>query len=257
MRNTFFSFVVAVILANISFAQEQSKVQQNDSSFQVRPLQETELLVRKQQAKRGQNARRKAPAQSKFLKHRWSISLAFVEQNGPFREFSLLQDNVWYAVQFPLWGVNNISFGFSVGGAYDYTFNNRMMIRFQYGIESAGWITGFIDMGLGVRLPLSKSVNLTVEGYFSVIQTGGVLGRIGDFVPDTQDEFSLYLAVFGLKSRFSLEFALNKNYFIAPYISYVTYPWAVGTIENVNINGFRQGFLLDSLNIGIEFGKRF
>ena len=239
------------------------QAQQQQTVVEPAPLQQEQVLVREQQARQATTTQKKSTSPVRRqqtrggLKHRWSVSFALLEQNGPFREFALLADNLWYGVQFPIWGLSNASFGISVSGAYDYTFNNRLMIRFQYGLESAGWITGFFDLGIGLRVPLKSNLNLTMEGYFSIVQTGATLGLISSPVPGFPEQYSTYLGIFGFKGRLSLEFALKKNYFIATYISYAVYPWVVSSLENMSINGFSQGYLIDALTIGIEFGRKF
>ncbi|MGL5722753.1 MAG: hypothetical protein ACRCY4_10175, partial [Brevinema sp.] len=97
--------------------QEQLPVRQEQLPVRQEQVlaQREQVQVRQKQQVARQPARRQATPQ---LKHRWSISVAFLEQNGPFREFAVLTDNIWYAVQFPVWGVNGVSFGVSFSGAY-------------------------------------------------------------------------------------------------------------------------------------------
>lgn len=190
---------------------------------------------------------------------RWGISSAWLIQNAPFREFSTFQLNrIWYAQGINTWDIGNSSVGIALGFSYDLTAKNGLMFRIQGFIESTGWISGVLDIGTGIRIPISKTSFFSIEAYFSINQTGGTLHRVGkpeDLLPPT---LNFYMGLFGFKSRVALEFTINKNHFITPYVSYAVYPWhTTSLVAPFSLNGFDKGSLIDSLQIGLEFGSRF
>lgn len=195
---------------------------------------------------------------NKFVQ-RWGVSTAWLTQNAPFREFSSFQfDRIWYAQGIDTWDLGNAAMGLSVGFAYDITFRNRMMFRIQGYIETTGWISGVFDIGTGIRIPVSRTSFFSIEAYFSINQTGGTLHMVGapeNALPDTLD---FYMGLFGFKFRMAFEFTISKNYFLTPYISYAGYPWYATNLDALfYLNGFSKGSLIDSMQVGFEFGSRF
>lgn len=187
--------------------------------------------------------------------HRWSTYTSLLVQNGPFRDFAQSTPEGIYASIFDVWSVGQAAMGVTFGGAYDYTFKNRLKFRMQAQIESAGWISGTIDLGIGARLPISKKAFISFETYFSVSQTGGELKLLNSVTLAEGSKHS-YVGLFGFKGRVAIEIPI-KQYFIAPFVSYAVYPWFASNIENLHINGFQNGALIDSLQLGIEFGAKF
>ncbi|MGL4394608.1 MAG: hypothetical protein ACRCS8_05230 [Brevinema sp.] len=189
--------------------------------------------------------------------HRISLLTSFLVQNSPFVEFATYHDNLWYATHYNVWKAGNAGLGFGIGFAYDYSVNKFFMLRLQAQIESTGWVMGTTDFGFGIRAPINKKVNVSLEGYLSISQTGGTLSQIGYIDQDFPLEEKLYFLLFGFKTRLAFEFAVGKNHFISPYISYASYPWRVGTLKDIYLNGSKEWSMVDSLNIGLEFGLKF
>ena len=192
------------------------------------------------------------------LSQRWGFYTGVLIQNAPFREFSATQfNNIAYAKQFSVWGSGKAGTGTYLGFVYDKTFKNNLVFRVQGQFESAGWLSGILDIGLGVRTPLGKGMYFNIEAYFSILQTGGSLKRLGAD-SNYPDSVSVYMGMFGFKGRIALEFDLPKNMYIAPYLSYVAYPWQANTLNGeLRINGLSQSSLVDSLQIGLEVGSKF
>lgn len=191
---------------------------------------------------------------------RWGISSAWLVQNAPFREFASFQLNrIWYAQGIDTWDIGEASSGIAVGFSYDVTAKNGLMFRIQGIVESTGWISGVFDIGTGVRVPMSlKNSFFSIEAYFSINQTGGTLHRIGSGEKTIPDSIDFYMGLFGFKTRLAFEFPIGQKFFITPYVSYAVYPWLKSSTKaDLILNGFSKGSLIDSLQIGFEFGSKF
>lgn len=190
---------------------------------------------------------------------RWGVFTGILVQNAPFRELATFQLNsIWYAQQYKVWNVGKAAMGTFVGFSYDKTFNNRLMFRLQGQLETTGWIAGIIDIGIGVRLPIARNIFFSIETYFSILQTGGKLTRIGSSDKRHPDSLSVYMGMFGFKGRMAVEFPISQKFFLTPYISYSAYPWIVHNLNgSLFVNGLETGTIIDSLQIGLEFGSKF
>ena len=194
------------------------------------------------------------------ITHRWGVSTAWLIQNAPFREFSTFQlDRIWYAQGIDTWDLGNSANGVAVGFSYDLTSRKGMMFRVQGFVETTGWISGVLDIGTGIRIPMPlKKSYFSIEAYFSINQTGGTLHRIGAPEASLPDSIDFYMGLFGFKSRIAFEFPVGKKFFLTPYLSYAVYPWyATSTKAKFYLNGFEKGSLIDSIQIGLEFGSKF
>ena len=206
-----------------------------------------------------EHTRRRVPKVPKFTQ-RWGTSTAWLIQNAPFREFSTFQlDRIWYAQGIDAWDMGNSAAGFAFGFSYDLTFKNGIMFRTQGFLESTGWISGVIDIGTGIRVPMPiKNSYFSIEAYFSINQTGGTLHRVGAPEASLPDTVEFYMGLFGFKSRIAFEFPVGKKFFLTPYVSYAVYPWyKSSTKAEFYLNGFNKGSLIDAIQIGLEFGSKF
>ncbi|MGL4367660.1 MAG: hypothetical protein ACRCTQ_05225 [Brevinemataceae bacterium] len=190
---------------------------------------------------------------------RWGVSTSWLIQNSAFREFSSYQmNNVWYAQGINAWEIGNAYTGLAFGFSYDITFKRVFMFRIQGLLESAGWISGVIDIGTGIRIPVSrKGIYFSLEVYLSINQTGGKISRIAPPSLSQPDTLNFYMGLFGFKSRVAVEFAVSKKFFITPFLSYASYPWKASSLRSdVLVNGSKST-IIDSMQIGIEFGSKF
>ncbi len=207
-----------------------------------------------------QTHKRRVPKAPKFTQ-RWGVSTAWLIQNAPFKEFSSYQlDRVWYAQGIDTWDMGDAATGAAVGFSYDLTARNGLMFRVQGFVETTGWISGVLDIGTGIRIPMPlKQSYFSIEAYFSINQTGGTLHRIGAPEVTLPDSVDFYMGLFGFKSRMAFEFPIAKGkFYITPYLSYAVYPWyAASTKAEFYLNGFNKGSLIDAIQIGIEFGSKF
>lgn len=192
------------------------------------------------------------PSRSK-IEHRWGINTAFLVQNSPFREFSIFTNGSWYVQGYRAWMAGNAGLGLSFGLSYDVTFPGGGLFRTQLQLETTGWISGVLDIGGGVRVPIKNGISVSVEGYFSTALSGGSLARLADH----RDRQSFSVAFFGFKARGAVEFPIKKNWYSAIYVSYAAYPWHAANKKSLYINGIGVGAIVDSLQIGVEFGQRF
>ena len=202
------------------------------------------------------NPRQRAPKYTQ----RWGVSTAWLIQNAPFREFSTFQlDRIWYAQGINTWDMGDAATGLAFGFSYDLTARNGLMFRVQGFLETTGWLTGVLDIGTGIRIPMPlRNSFFSIEVYFSINQTGGTLHRIGAPEASLPDSIDFYMGLFGFKSRIAFEFPVGKKFFLTPYLSYAVYPWyATSTKAEFYLNGFNKGSLIDAIQIGIEFGSKF
>ena len=134
-----------------------------------------------------------------------------------------------------------------------------MLFRSRGFLESTGWISGVIDIGTGIRVPMPiKNSFFSIEAYFSINQTGGTLHRVGAPEASLPDTVEFYMGLFGFKSRIAFEFPVGKKFFLTPYLSYAVYPWyKSSTKAKFYLNGFNKGSLIDAIQIGLEFGSKF
>lgn len=199
------------------------------------------------------SAQANRPKKRSKIEHRWGINTAFLVQNAPFREFSIFTNGSWYVQGYRAWMAANAGLGLSFGFSYDVTFLGGGLFRTQLQLETTGWILGVLDIGGGVRVPIKNGISASIEGYFSTGLSGGSLARLADH----QDRQSFSVVFFGFKARGSVEFPIKKNWYSSIYVSYAAYPWHAANKKSLYINGIRVGAIIDSLQIGVEFGQRF
>ncbi|MGL4986806.1 MAG: hypothetical protein ACRC5H_06690 [Treponemataceae bacterium] len=190
--------------------------------------------------------------------HRWSVHSGFLLQNFPIQELASYENKLWHAKQLKNWTSNDLGFGLALGGSYQYIFRNNLLFRLQAQLDVTGWVMGIIDIGFGYKLPITNKIFFTMDGSVSILQTGATLEYVGIIEDTISPTIDLYLAAFGIKSRVAFEFAVSKKAFLATFFSYTAYPLITSSIsKSLYVNGFNRNINLDSLQIGIEFVRRF
>lgn len=189
-------------------------------------------------------------------RQRWSMLISVLLQDAPMSQF--LTNTEYMSLWHKPWHVNHqSSMGFSVGFGYDLLFATYYVFRVQGELETTGWISGVIDIGFGIRLPSLKTKYFNIQLYCSIMQTGDTLYYRGN-EPNVPQSIYLYMAFFGIKVKISYDFPLAKQYFISPYLSYAAYPGLVyNQKKSHSLNRSHIGNILDSLQIGFEFGRIF